>query len=37
MDHHKSVEGFTAEAVADAHRKYMEIQDRYGVKYHRYW
>jgi hypothetical protein len=33
MDHHKGVEGLTAEA----HRKDMEIQDRYGVKYHRYW
>jgi uncharacterized protein DUF4242 len=37
MDHHKKVEGLTAEAVADAHRKDMEIQDQYGVKYHRYW
>jgi hypothetical protein len=37
MDHHKGVEGLTAEAVADAHRKDMEIQDQYGVKYHRYW
>jgi len=37
MDHHKGVEGLTAEAVADAHRKDEEIQDEYGVKYHRYW
>jgi hypothetical protein len=37
MDHHKGVEGLTAEAVAEAHRKDMEIQDEYGVKYHRYW
>ena len=37
MDHHKGVEGLTAEAVAEAHRKDMEIQDQYGVKYHRYW
>jgi hypothetical protein len=37
MDHHKGVEGLTAEAVAEAHRKDMEIQDHYGVKYHRYW
>src|SRR5215207_5329021 len=37
MDHHKGVEGLTAQAVADAHRKDMEIQDEYGVKYHRYW
>ena len=27
MDHHKGVEGLTAEAVAEAHRKDQEIQD----------
>ena len=27
----------TAEAVAAAHKKDMEIQGEYGVKYHRYW
>ena len=27
----------TVEAVADAHRKDVEIQDEYGVEYHRYW
>ena len=37
MDHHRHVEGLTAEAVADAHRKDLETQDQYGVKYHRYW
>jgi hypothetical protein len=37
MDHHRAVEGLTADAVADAHRKDEEIQDQYGVKYHRYW
>ena len=37
MDHHKGVEGLTADAVADAHRKYEEIQDEYGVKYPKYW
>ena len=38
MDHHGAVEGLTADAVADAHRKDEEIQDEYGVKkYHRYW
>ena len=37
MDHHKNVEGLTAEAVADAHKKDLEIQDEHGVKYHRYW
>src|SRR5215211_4129471 len=37
MDHHSHVEGLTAEAVADAHRKDEEIQDEYGVKYVKYW
>ncbi len=27
IDHHRRVEGLTAEAVADAHRKDEEIQD----------
>ena len=37
MDIHRNVEGLSADAVADAHRKDLEIQDEYGVKYHRYW
>jgi len=37
MDVHTKVEGLTAEAVADAHRKDMATQDQYGVTYHRYW
>jgi hypothetical protein len=37
MDQHRHVEGLTAEAVAEAHRKDEEIQDNYGVKYVRYW
>jgi hypothetical protein len=37
MDHHRGVEGLTAEAVAEAHRKDEEIQDQYGVKYLKYW
>ena len=37
MDHHRHVEGLTADAVADAHRKDEEIQDEYGVKYTKYW
>jgi Protein of unknown function (DUF4242) len=37
MDHHRHVEGLTADAVADAHRKDEEIQDEYGVKYLKYW
>ena len=31
------VAGHADTVVADAHRKDEEIQDQYGVKYHRYW
>ncbi|MCZ7568096.1 MAG: DUF4242 domain-containing protein [Ardenticatenaceae bacterium] len=37
MDIHKDVEGLTAEAVAGAHQKDLEVQARYGVKYLQYW
>jgi hypothetical protein len=37
MDVHKSVDGLTAEAVAEAHRKDLEKQKEYGVNYLKYW
>ena len=37
MDIHRNVEGLTPEAVAEAHQKDLEVQDEYGVSYHRYW
>jgi hypothetical protein len=37
MDVHNRVEGLTAQAVADAHRKDLETQGQYGVNYQRYW
>lgn len=37
MDIHKKVDGVTDEAVAAAHQKDLETQDRYGVKYIKYW
>jgi hypothetical protein len=37
MDIHRDVEGLTAEAVAGAHKKDLEIQDKHGVKYLSYW
>ncbi len=37
MDEHRKVEGLTAQAVAEAHRKDLEIQGKYGVHYHKYW
>jgi hypothetical protein len=37
MDHHKKVEGLTAEAVAGAHAEDLKIQASHGVDYKQYW
>jgi hypothetical protein len=37
MDIHDHVEGLTAEAVAGAHAKDVEVQRKHGVKYLKYW
>lgn len=37
MDIHNHVDGLTADAVAGAHSKDLEVQDRYGVDYKQYW
>ena len=37
MDVHEKIDGLTAEAVAEAHRRDLEVQDEYGVRYLRYW
>ena len=37
MDIHDKVEGLTAEAVAGAHAKDVEIQGQYGVDYKQFW
>lgn len=37
MDIHKQVDGVTADAVADAHRKDLQTQKKYKVKYEKYW
>lgn len=37
MDVHDKVEGLTAEAVAGAHAKDVEVQGQYGVDYKQYW
>lgn len=37
MDIHKYVEGANAEAVAQAHMADLKTQEKYGVKYLRYW
>ncbi|MEA2676926.1 MAG: hypothetical protein QOJ81_1067 [Chloroflexota bacterium] len=37
LDTHRHVPGLTAAAVADAHRRDMEVGPKYGVAYVRYW
>ena len=37
MDVHNKVEGLTAEAVAGAHARDLEVQGAYGVDYLKYW
>lgn len=37
LDEHRKVEGLTAQAVAEAHKKDLEVQDKYGVRYRTYW
>jgi hypothetical protein len=37
MDIHKDIDGLTAEAVAGAHEKDLEVQQKHGVKYLKYW
>jgi Protein of unknown function (DUF4242) len=37
MDHHHKVDGLTADAVAGAHQRDLEVQDKHGVEYLKYW
>ena len=37
LDVHNRIENLTAAGAADAHRKDLEVQNKYGVKYLRYW
>ncbi len=37
LDIHNKVDGLTADAVADAHQKDLQVQKKYGVNYLRYW
>ena len=37
MDVHGKVDGLTAQAVAGAHQRDLEVQAKHGVKYIRYW
>jgi hypothetical protein len=37
MDIHDKVDGLTAEAVAGAHQRDLEVQAKHGVNYLKYW
>jgi hypothetical protein len=37
MDTHEKVDGLTAEAVAGAHQRDLEVQNKYGARYLKYW
>jgi hypothetical protein len=37
MDVHNKVDGLTADAVAGAHKRDLEVQGQYGVNYRQYW
>ena len=37
MDVHDKVDGLTAEAVAGAHARDLEVQDAHDVRYLQYW
>ena len=37
MDIHHKVEGLTADAVMHAHEADVQTQEKYGVKYLKYW
>jgi hypothetical protein len=37
MDIHRNVDGLSAEALLQAHKKDLEVQGKYGVKYLNYW
>ncbi len=37
MDIHKNVKGVTSEKLAHAHQKDLDVQDKHGVEYLKYW
>lgn len=37
LDIHTGVEGMTPEAAEEAHRRDLEVQEKYGVQYRKYW
>ncbi len=37
IDVHKNMKGVKLEDVAEAHAKDLKVQDKYGVKFEKYW
>ncbi len=37
MDIHRELEGLTEEAVSGAHARDLEVQEKYGANYLKYW
>ena len=37
LDVHNKIEGLTKEAIQEAHKRDVAVQDSHGVKYLRYW
>jgi uncharacterized protein DUF4242 len=37
LDTHNKVDGLNADMIAEAHRRDVEVQQKYGVTYYRYW
>jgi hypothetical protein len=37
MDTHEKVDGLTADAVAGAHQRDLEVQQKHGARYLKYW
>lgn len=37
LDIHHKINGLTSDAIAEAHRKDVEVQKKYGVNYLKYW
>lgn len=37
LDKHHHIEGLTADAVAGAHERDLEVQGKHGVNYRQYW
>lgn len=37
MDIHRQLDGLTKEAVAGAHARDLEVQEKFGVSYLKYW